>query len=292
MPSSLPSADNDYQILDIDTKLTLALWNAVLNSVGARLRAAEAVRADFEALINLGTGQALEVISANVQPQLTALTAVINQLKADVQAAEDAVAEIVVGQVPMSMVTGLSTALGAKASQSYVDDALAAKASIAHGHLISAITGLQDALDAKAPSTHDHTIGAISGLAAALAAKADAADYARRDASNTFTHASGFGDVPLTDAATIAWDCSLAQSATVTLGGNRTLGAPTNIVDGFTYQLEVIQDATGGRTLAFNAAYVFPNGTAPTISTTANASTILTFKARGGKLRGVAAGPF
>lgn len=53
----------------------------------------------------------------------------------------------------------------------------------------------------------------------------------------------------LTDGATINLDASLGNLFRVTLGGNRTLAAPTNATDGQRIILEVIQDGTGGRTL-------------------------------------------
>jgi hypothetical protein len=59
----------------------------------------------------------------------------------------------------------------------------------------------------------------------------------------------------LTDAATIALDAATGTSFYVTLGGNRTLGAPTNPSAGQRLCLTVYQDATGGRTLAFNAVF-------------------------------------
>lgn len=64
----------------------------------------------------------------------------------------------------------------------------------------------------------------------------------------------------LTDVANIAWDMSLGDDASVTLGGPRTLTAPGNEVVGQRGYLDVIQDATGSRTLTWNAAYKFPNG--------------------------------
>ena len=93
----------------------------------------------------------------------------------------------------------------------------------------------------------------------------------------------------LTDAANIAWDMSNGNMADVTLGGNRTLDNPTNLVNGSAV-LIVKQDATGGRTLAFGTAYKFPGGVAPTLSTAANAVDIITFivDADAGVLYGVA----
>ena len=56
--------------------------------------------------------------------------------------------------------------------------------------------------------------------------------------------------VALTDAATIATDASLGNVFTVTLGGNRTLGAPTNPANGQTCIWSITQDGTGSRTLS------------------------------------------
>lgn len=60
----------------------------------------------------------------------------------------------------------------------------------------------------------------------------------------------------LTDGATISWDASLGRTATVTLGGNRTLANPTNLVTGGYYCLIVTQDGTGGRTLTVGSTFV------------------------------------
>lgn len=77
--------------------------------------------------------------------------------------------------------------------------------------------------------------------------------------------------VALTDAATIAIDASLGNHFRVTLAGNRTLGAPTNPTDGQRILVEVAQDATGGRTLAYDAVYAFGTDVvSPTLTTTAN----------------------
>lgn len=88
----------------------------------------------------------------------------------------------------------------------------------------------------------------------------------------------------LTDGATINWNLDDAQIASVTLGGNRTLADTTNKKNGGTYILRVKQDATGGRTLSWNATYKFIGVTAPTISTAANALDIFTFVSDGTNL--------
>jgi hypothetical protein len=72
----------------------------------------------------------------------------------------------------------------------------------------------------------------------------------------------------LTDLATTAWDMKDGQIATWTLGGNRTLSAPTNRRPGEVY-LIVTQDATGGRTITWNAVFKWPNDVPPKLKTTA-----------------------
>lgn len=77
--------------------------------------------------------------------------------------------------------------------------------------------------------------------------------------------------VALSDGATILIDASLANNFRVTLGGNRTLGNPLNLIDGQVFNVRILQDGTGGRTLAYGSMFKFPGGTAPVLSTAANA---------------------
>ena len=63
------------------------------------------------------------------------------------------------------------------------------------------------------------------------------------------------GTFNLTDAATIAVNAAEGNVFLVTLGGNRTMAAPTNPFMGQRITFLVGQDGTGGRTLAWNAAY-------------------------------------
>lgn len=81
----------------------------------------------------------------------------------------------------------------------------------------------------------------------------------------------------LTDGATITWDVSLGQNATVTLGGNRAL-AISNPVAGEYYTLKVVQDGTGSRTMSLPATSKVVSGGAGaiTLTTTASAIDILT----------------
>ena len=88
----------------------------------------------------------------------------------------------------------------------------------------------------------------------------------------------------LTDGATIAWDTSAIQVAQVTMAGNRTFSAPTNLIDGAFYALIIIQDGTGSRTATFNSVFKFASATAPTLTTTANARDIIVFQSNGTNL--------
>jgi hypothetical protein len=77
--------------------------------------------------------------------------------------------------------------------------------------------------------------------------------------------------VTLTDAATIATDASLGNHFRVTLGGNRTLGNPTNPADGQKIIWELIQDATGSRTITLSGNFALGTDISSiTLSTSAN----------------------
>ena len=77
----------------------------------------------------------------------------------------------------------------------------------------------------------------------------------------------------LSDGSTITVDFRAGTHFSVTLGGNRTFGDPDNTGDaiGSSGSIFITQDGTGSRTASFHADYKFPGGTAPTLSTAANA---------------------
>ena len=90
-------------------------------------------------------------------------------------------------------------------------------------------------------------------------------------------------EVALVDGATIDWDMADEAVAKVTLGGNRTLNAPTNGSTGQFASLLVIQDGTGSRTLTWNAVYEFKDDIAPTLTTTGGKGDLFTFRYNGSK---------
>ena len=92
-----------------------------------------------------------------------------------------------------------------------------------------------------------------------------------------------YAESTLTDQATVTWDASTQDVCKLTLGGNRTLAAPTNSTTGQFISILVIQDGTGSRTLSFNAVYEFASDTAPTLTTTANLGDVFVFRYNGSK---------
>ena len=98
----------------------------------------------------------------------------------------------------------------------------------------------------------------------------------------------------LTDGTTVSWNTAQGQTAKITLGGNRTMAAPTNLLDGAFYNLQVIQDGTGSRTMSWNSVFKWIGGAAPDLSTTAGANDFFTFRSDGtnlyeqGRAQGVA----
>ena len=78
----------------------------------------------------------------------------------------------------------------------------------------------------------------------------------------------------------IFWDMGANPVATVTLTDNATLYV-SNYNAGGTYKLVVFQNITGNWTLSYDPNIKWPNNTAPTVSTAANAMTVLEFVSDG-----------
>jgi hypothetical protein len=102
-------------------------------------------------------------------------------------------------------------------------------------------------------------------------------DTAKTDVTQTFTKAQRGGIVALTDGATITPDFAEGNNFSVTLEGNRTLANPTNLTAGQSGAIVITQDGTGSRTLAYGSYFKFPNGTAPSLTTTAAAVDVLVY---------------
>ena len=103
--------------------------------------------------------------------------------------------------------------------------------------------------------------------------------------TGTVTINANIANQTLTDGPTINWDTSLGSVATVTLGGNRTIAAPTNLKIG-TYILHVIQDVSGNRTVTWNSVFKWPAGIAPVLTTTGSRRDLFSFVCDGTNLYG------
>ncbi|GGY13636.1 hypothetical protein [Streptomyces anandii] len=84
--------------------------------------------------------------------------------------------------------------------------------------------------------------------------------------------------ITFTDASTIATNAALGNLFRVTLAGNRTPGAPTNPTDGQRAMWELIQDATGSRTLTLNPVFALGTTISSVTLTTGGTKTRLPYR--------------
>jgi hypothetical protein len=128
------------------------------------------------------------------------------------------------------------------------------------------------------------SVNDISGVPL-IDVNADGSVFIGSAAGGSISFRGNIANQTLTDAATITWDLSLGQIATVTLGGNRTIAAPTNMKVG-SYVLHVLQDGSGSRTLTWNSVFKWPAGVAPVLTTTASRRDVFSFVCDGTNMYG------
>jgi hypothetical protein len=150
----------------------------------------------------------------------------------------------------------------------------AALTTAAHGGLVASTDARLS--DARAPLAHNQDASTIT-----TGTLADA----RLSTAITSWLTRVQGVQALADGASIAWNVALGHTATLTIGGARTLANPSNLVNGASYVLRVTQDGTGGRTLAYGSAFKWAGG-APVLSTAAGAVDVITFLSDGASLYG------
>lgn len=104
--------------------------------------------------------------------------------------------------------------------------------------------------------------------------------------ANEFTKAQNFDAQTVASSGNaVSWDVESAQVVKHTMSENTTI-TPSNMVDGGFYCLIIQQDAGGsGYTVSWSSEFQFAGGTAPTLSTAADAVDILVFESDGTNLR-------
>jgi len=142
-----------------------------------------------------------------------------------------------------------------------------------------------DALDAATVTLTNKTLALWSNTVSGTKAQYDTSvtddNFAYLGTAQEYTATQSFNATTLTDWATISRNASLNQVCKVTLGGNRTMAAPTNLVDWATYILRIIQDGTWTRTITRNWVFKWAWWDAPTLTTTAWGIDIVSFVSDG-----------
>jgi hypothetical protein len=131
------------------------------------------------------------------------------------------------------------------------------------------------------PDAHELTLSvADPGADVTVTIPASTTTLAGLAVTQSFTKAQRGTPVALTDAATIAVDMSLGNNFSVTLGGSRQLGDPSNVTAGQSGVIVITQDGTGSRTLNYaGTKWKFSGGSssAPQLTTTAGAVDVLAY---------------
>ena len=152
---------------------------------------------------------------------------------------------------------------------------------VAASNVQTAIEEVDSEKLAKASNLSDLTNTATArtnlGVAIGVNVQAYDANNAVTNVAQSFTAAQRGAISALTDGATITANFALANNFSVTLGGNRTLANPTNQTAGQSGAITITQDGTGSRTLAYGSNWKFSNGSAPVLTTTANAVDVLVY---------------
>ena len=93
------------------------------------------------------------------------------------------------------------------------------------------------------------------------------------------TQSQSIGEVTTTalTSGVITFDFGAGNNFDITLGGNSTLQTPTTPSGGQTGTITIRQDGTGSRTLAYSGGWQFSGGTAPTLTTTASGTDVLSY---------------
>jgi hypothetical protein len=239
------------------------------DSTGTVVLSGSIVNADINASAAIAFSKLASLSSANILVGSSGNVATSVAVTGDVTISNTGVTAIAAGVVVNADVSASAAIAFSKLANVSATDRLLGRSTAGAGAIeeitcTAAGRALIDDADAAAQRT---TLGVVIGTDV----QAYDADTAKTDVTQSFTAAQRGEVTTLTDAATIAVDFADSNNFTVTLGGNRTLGNPTNQVAGQSGSLFVVQDGTGSRTLAYSSDWEFAGGTAPTLSTAASA---------------------
>lgn len=272
----ITSVGTNYELLIADGTNPNAAPNAVTvyDLFEDALTAGTYTNANISAALTYGTATGTRLVSTNATITTgTITTAVIPSLTAGTTTSTAAT-------ITSGTVTNLASTTGTIATLNSTTGTIAtlvASAGTFAGSLVNVTTG---------------TIGNLSTtLAGDLTISQGTATVGTRVAvvntAQEYTAAHNFNATTLTSGTSIAWNLAANQVARLVLSTNGTMADATNKVDGSTYILLVTQ-GTGSNTLAWNATYKWPGGTAPTLTTGSAKSDIFTFISDGTSLFGVA----
>lgn len=132
-------------------------------------------------------------------------------------------------------------------------------------------------LSGKSDTTHNHS-GVYEPADGTILKESDIgtlvqaynANNAVTNTAQTFSGAQRGSVTAITYGATITPDFSANNHFSCTLTGNVIVANPTNMVVGQQGSITLVQDGTGGRTVAWGNYFKWVGGTAPTYVTTAN----------------------
>lgn len=103
------------------------------------------------------------------------------------------------------------------------------------------------------------------------------ANTVKKNVSNTFTAAQRADVGAVAYAASVTLDLNGHNHFSMTMTGNTVIANPTNLIAGQEGTITLVQDATGGRIVAWGTYFKWVGGTAPTYVTASNSKSTFVY---------------